>query len=242
MQFFFFFLENGSCPEVGGPLDVDRFVLRRKDTVTRFRLFLGCTCKLNDVRVTNCFVFQPQMGSLMVVPALSSRSDEDEDYLFLLTQDTGSLREKRFPDNTNFFSSAAQVGAEKCKRCGAHYTLRSITVPPSTWMLLVEFPEGLRKTHFKDLLSVHETRINGIVFVLAFLLLLEGDHFISLHLHGKDWYFYEDQEEARKVLVRPDRFVMKTRYCVRAIYLRQVEKNPHRCMRRLDEEARGTQS
>ena len=220
---------------------MDYSVVRRWDSVTEIRLFLSCRCKLNDVRPTHCFMFQLQTGSIAVIPALLSHganlSEPKEDYLNLLSQPSGTvMSEEGLKQGAKPFSSALPINAYQCGVCDSHYSLRSITVPDSTWMLVVEFPEGLRKTHFSELNSARETRISGVVFGLAFLLLQEGDHFISLHLHDKDWYFYEDQGEARKVLVRPDRFVMKTRQCIRAIYFRRVEKNPHRCMKRLDQQ------
>lgn len=220
------------------PYNVDFCALKRFDTVARIRLFLGCKCKLNDVKTTYCFLFQMQVGSMAVIPALHNNGGEesDESYLDLISQPSGVMASKEGTGRViNHNSSVLPVSARECGVCGSVYVLRSITVPSSTWMLVVEFPEGLRKTHFSALNSVKETRISGIVFGLAFLLLQEGDRLISLHLHDKDWYYYEDQGEARKVLVRPDRFVMKTRHCLRAIYFRRAEKNPHRCMRRLDQ-------
>ena len=222
-------------------VSMDHHVLRRLDTVTRIRLFLDCHCRLPDVRVTHCFIYVAHKDKLTVVPALRNfdvnRMEFDEEYFNTVLMRTGNRPSFRFgiPQVPNFSAFARPAKAQNCLKCMGTYTVRSINIPDSTWLLIVECPDSLKKATLRHFETAKETRANGVAFRLAWILLLEkGSHFVSLHCYDNKWYFYDDLHEARMVRIDPQRFEIGNRDCIRAFYYREAERNPHRCLKRLD--------
>ena len=225
----------------GIQVSMDFHVLRRLDTVTRIKLTLGCGCSYNETRFTNCFIFVDKGSKyIAVAPAMrnfdSLKMEFDEGYIETVLMQTGVVPsfKKALPPILNFSSFARPVRSQKCHRCAKYYSTKETKVPSSTWMLIVEFPDSLKKVGLHYIQKVVETRINNVVFYLGWLQLLEaGNHMVSIHHFNDRWFYYDDLPGGNMIRIKPKDFELGSREFLRAYYYRVPSRNPHECLVRM---------
>ena len=225
---------------MGVQISMDYHVLRRLDLVTRIRLSLKCKNGHEDIRATNCFIFETREDNLVVVPALRNfdieRMEFDEGYFNIVLMQTGVRPsfENPAPSLMNFSAFAHPVTSQKCPKCACKLATKMIKVPECTWMLIVEFPDSLKKVALRYLEKVTEVRVSNVVFKLGWVSLLEANnHMVSIHHFDQRWYFFDDLHGARMVRIQPKGFELGMREYLRAFYYRETERNPHRCLKRI---------
>lgn len=225
----------------GVELGMDYHVMRRLDLVTRIRLTLGCGCKYNETRSTNCFIFMDDCSKqLAIAPAMRNfdvdKMEFDEGYIETVLMLNGIVPSFKnpLPPILNFSSFAHPVKSQKCRRCAKSYSTKEVRVPSSTWMLIVEFPASLKKINLQYLEKIVETRICNVVFYLGWVQLLEaGNHLVSIHHYQNRWFYYDDLPDGNMVRIRPKDFELGTREFLRAFYYRVPSRNPHDCLKRM---------
>jgi len=225
---------------MGIQVSMDYHVLRRLDLVSRIRLSISCKGKHADVRATHCFIFESRGNNIIVVPALRNfdieKMEFDEGYMNIVFMQTG-LRpsfQKPIPSFLNFSAFAHPVTSQKCQRCSNNLTTTMIKVPECTWLMIVEFPDSLKKAPLRSLEMVTEVRVGAVVFKLGWVSLLEStNHLISIHHFDNRWYFFDDLYGARMVRIQPREFELGSREYLHAFYYRETERNPHRCLKRI---------
>jgi len=116
------------------------------------------------------------------------------------------------------------VDMVRCLSCHQYPTIDSLTIPETTWLIVIEIPRELQKVSLRFMDSLKTIQMGGVTFYLTWVsILMTHGHFCSMHLYGKDWYFFDDDSDGGL-----------TKENLKAFYLRRTEKNPHRCLLRRD--------
>lgn len=224
---------------------MDYHVLRRLENVTRIRLTLKCKCPGVEFRITHCFIYKSVDAEILIVPAFRNinldSADFDEDYFQTVVMNTGRpprlLGAGTVPSLPNQSAFARATCDQVCLTCDIKKKLLFVQVPECTWMLIVEVPDKLKKMSLQCFLRVTEFRTSGVIFKLGWIQMIDNsDHLVSMHLFNGRWYFYDDLHDARVKRIDISTFEMESFEHIRAFYYRETEINPHRCLKRLDDE------
>ena len=130
-------------------------------------------------------------------------------------------------------SYAGEYGA--MLSCHQYPTVDSLTIPKTTWLIVVEIPRELQKVSLQFMDSLKTIQMGGMTFYLTWVsILMTHVHFCSMHLYGKDWYFYDNESDGALTRTDPEDIDYVNKIYLKAFYLRRTEKNPHHCLIRRD--------
>jgi hypothetical protein len=79
--------------------------------------------------------------------------------------------------------------------------------------------------------TLKTVQMGGVTFYLPWVsILMMHGHFCSMHLYGKNWYFYDHDSDGGLARTDPEDIDYVDKENLKAFYLRRTEKNPHRCL------------
>ena len=218
---------------------MDLYILRRIDTVSAFMVLAKCRCS-EQVQVRMSYG-----GIIRKVPGSSQRLQ----WTFSLAYRNFNSEAREFEDNfwlwhvyngesivTTFdkVEPARPVNEERCSVCIDRMVGEGIQIPTSTWMLVVEFALGLRRTPLSKLRGFEQLTVQQICFELAFVSLLQDNgHFVSIHYFNGKWFFYDDLQGGKMTRISSPDAKYDTKVNLRAFYYRKTPTNPHACLVRI---------
>ena len=140
-------------------------------------------------------------------------------------------------------NTSRRIDGFNCPPCSQKFQITGIAIPETTWLVIVEVPTFMRHDlEFNELpvaavFGSHSFEITWVSFMAR------GDHFVSTHKIGGQWYYYDDLAGGRPgrecplTRIEPDTFDHSQLQMQRVFYRRITETSPHRCIKRsCDEE------
>ena len=224
-------------------MSIYRMVLENLQEVSCYNIKIDCGCGKNRLTPLQCFrymvVDSPQGAFLYPEPAYLTFNpltlEFDANYW-----DAGEFETQHTPDYERNLSK--RVAGRNCNRCISRREISDISVPETTWTLIVEVPMYMRNNlQFQNIpLGVV---MSGQEFEVSWICFLYGQtHFVSAHyLHGH-WYYYDDISGGASSRMCPfkmidiDNFDFTNHSFQRVFYRRVTETGPHRCIKRACDE------
>jgi hypothetical protein len=134
-------------------------------------------------------------------------------------------------DQNRKLEPAMPVDKVRCLSCHQYLTIDSLTIPETTWLIVVEIPRELQKVSLRFMDSLKTVQMGGVSFYLMWVsILMTHGHFCSMHLYGKDWYFYNDDSDGGLTKTDPEDVDYVNKENLKAFYPRMTRKNPHCCL------------
>ena len=240
--------------DTGVRISMDLYILRRLDSICKIITQMSCNCKSHCIDVFRGLiskVYQDERDSSEKDRGLEKEYTE---WCLELAYNTNQKGMQEFEDRMwdwemldSGIPPALGDGKEtqpltkkECEKCKSKLELTRVEIPETTWLFIAEFSEELRKTPLSQLAGIEEYIIKGVIFQLMYVAVFKEDlrHHISLHrLNGK-WYYYDDLQAGTLKSVDISKVNYKNKSNIRAFYYRRTPTRPHRCLIRMDQEAR----
>lgn len=219
-------------------LDPQTGILRNLDSVSKFNVLIKCNCHGGKSRI--CQVYCGFLRKLKTVAGKApeynislakwmNEGDEYEDPIWnysLLGDDTPTIR---------FDSNLSQPISKTCEKCKNFVNIIDVQVPPTTWLLVADLAETLKKVSVRSLQNIGSYQTGGVVFYPAFVLVYNTKlgHFTTLSLLQKDeWRFFDDYCGGLFKICDPDKVRYGDKLNLRVFFYRKTEINPHLCLSR----------
>ena len=222
-------------------LSQDIQIMRRIDVVSIFSVICHCKCANEAQRVENiycCAIRVLKSGQLTVHPGYRGANETSIRKSFANRYFGASKDQARrlwSKDKNRKLEPALPVDMVRCLSCHQYPTVDSLTIPETTWLIVVEIPRELQKASLRFMDSLKTIQMGGVTFYLTWVsILMTHGHFCSMHLYGKDWYFFDDDSDGGLTRTDPEDIDYVNKENLKAFYLRRTEKNPHRCLLRRD--------
>ena len=147
-------------------------------------------------------------------------------------------------ERDNFFTAnsrrnlSRKVQGTICQVCDQMFHVDNFSIPETTWILIVECPMVYR-FKLKHTMLPPAIIMSGATFELAWISFMkDSNHYVSIHLIGGYWYFYDDISEHTSSRTCPfNRLdgnwfnLHRMDYTLeRCFYIRVASKDPHRCL------------
>lgn len=222
----------------GHIVDPQTGILRNLDSITRLNVLIKCNCYGGKQRV--CQIYCGLLRKLRTTPgrapeyniSLSTWFNDGEDYedpiwnYSMLSNDAPTGR---------FDSNLSAPISKNCEKCGSFQNITDVQVPNTTWLLMADLADTLKKVSVKSLQSIGFYQIGGVVFYPAFVLVYNTKigHYTTLNLIGKnEWRFFNDLCGGLFKSCDPDRVKYADKINLRVFFYRKTEINPHPCLSR----------
>jgi len=222
-------------------LSQDIQIMRRIDVVSIFSVICHCKCANEAQRVENiycCAIRVLKSGQLTVHPGYRGANETSIRKSFANRYFGASKDQARrlwSKDKNRKLEPALPVDMVRCLSCHQYPTVDSLTIPETTWLIVVEIPRELQKVSLRFMDGLKTIQMGGVTFYLTWVsILMTHGHFCSMHLYGKDWYFFDDDSDGGLTRTDPEDIDYVNKENLKAFYLRRTEKNPHRCLLRRD--------
>lgn len=213
-------------------VDVDFSILRHIDLVSTFNVTLQCGCDLGRMRhqKAHVAVLRKNHHQGMFNLALGSwkagdTSFEDPLWMHSLLGQTGPCQAVN--------KVTATPLASVCSSCQNITTIKSVTIPDTTWLLPCEVSSNLAHCSLEGLSNLSTYVLSGVIFRLAFALIFNHTtgHFSSMNFYNGEWSYYEDNLGGLFKSCNPAKFRYKDRSNVRIYYIRSSASDEnHRCL------------
>lgn len=214
-------------------------VLRNMDSITKLNVLVKCHCYGGKSRI--CQVYCGLLRKLRTVAGQApgyniylakwlNEGDEYEDPIW-----NYSL----FGDDTptdKFDSNLSSPISKTCSKCESLLEIEDIQVPNTTWLLMVDLAETLKKVSVRSLQNIGAYQVGGVVFYPAFVLVYNTKigHYTALSLVKKDeWRFFDDICGGLYKNCDPDKVKYIDKVNLRVFFYRKTEVNPHACLSRI---------
>ena len=223
----------------GYMVDPQTGILRNLDSITKLNVLVKCGCYGGKSRI--CQVYCGLLRKLKTVVGKTpeynislakwtTEGDEYEDPIWnysLFGDDTPTSR---------FDLNLSAPISKNCARCNLFLNIVDVQVPNTTWLLMADLAETLKKVSAKSLQNIGSYQTGGVVFYPAFVLVYNTKigHYTTLSLVKKDeWRFFDDLCGGLFKSCDPDKVRYHDKTNLRVFFYRKTEVNPHACLSRI---------
>lgn len=224
------FPEYVTAPAYGYYLNPDLLFLRNIDLISYFDATTTCSCNSGNPVPIKAYIhlIRQHKRSDAISLILAQWDTEGYDHLW-----SWSLFGPDGVDKAVYSRNIAQPISGFCKECLSMKSVRIISVPDTTWLLMADIPFHLQKTPVNVFASVSSYIVNDVVFDLAFVVLynLETGSFTSMHYYEDQWFYFDDMAGGIMKRCNPEKVKYFCRVNLRLFYLRRSETNPHSCLK-----------
>jgi len=215
----------------GRLIDLDFSILRHLNTVSTYDVTLQCGCDAGRQRTKKAYIGvlrrNHRHGFFNMSLAewkLNGETYEDPLWFHSLFSHGGP--------NASVTKVTATPLAKICEVCQNMISIRAISVPETSWLLMSEIAEPLSKSSLEGLSDLHTYVMGGVSFKLAYIIVYNQDNgnFSSMNFNQNTWSYYDDGFGGLLKHCRPEKIKYKNRVNLRAVYLRQTDPESHRCL------------
>ena len=213
-------------------------ILRNLDSITLLNVLVKCKCYGGQSMI--CQVYCGLLKKVLTAPQKSTEynislakwlndGDEYEDPIWnysMLGDDTPTGR---------FNSKVSNPISRFCEKCSSHRNIVTVQVPNTTWLLMADLDESLKKVSVKSFRNMGYYQVGGVAFYPAFVLVYNTTigSYTTLSLVGKDeWRFFNDLCGGLLRSCDPDKVKYGDKVNLRVFFYRKTEINPHACLSR----------
>ena len=211
-----------------------RYVVKKLDPVSNYQVQIRCGCFEANVEQLKFFRVSITNGVFNFAPA---RSTFDSSSLQFDPNDFDETEGETATTPTSQRNVAKPVSAYECPKCLTAQTVEKITIPETTFILVMEIPKSLQTTILRHHEPPQTIKINDVEYEKAWIQFKKGHcHFVTMHEFDGQWFYFDDMEGKDPAVKHVNNQVYETENLCqrlsmqRIFYYRKLNRNKHRCL------------